>query len=302
MTGHETQATGGRTRGVAQVLAARPAIEGAGVHLRRAFGNATPKLDPFLLLDDFRSENPAEFGAGFPWHPHRGIETVTYMLDGRVEHGDSIGNEGVIGPGDVQWMSAGSGIIHQEMPKGIEGKMGGFQLWINMPKARKMSDPRYQEVKRGSIPEAALAKGARARVIAGTVGGVQGPIHDARVMPEYIDVQLDPGARLEHAVPEGHNYFAYVVGGKAAFDREGQDFVDSEHLVMLADGDRVAASAGPSGARFLLVGGKPLREPVAWYGPMVMNTREEIETAIHEYQEGTFIKKGKDRRHITRTP
>jgi redox-sensitive bicupin YhaK (pirin superfamily) len=165
-----------------------------------------------------------------------------------------------------------------------------------------MSDPRYQEVKRGSIPEAALAKGARARVIAGTVGGVQGPIHDARVMPEYIDVQLDPGARLEHAVPEGHNYFAYVVGGKAAFDREGQDFVDSEHLVMLADGDRVAASAGPSGARFLLVGGKPLREPVAWYGPMVMNTREEIETAIHEYQEGTFIKKGKDRRHITRTP
>jgi redox-sensitive bicupin YhaK (pirin superfamily) len=291
-----------RVRGVAQVAAARPAIEGAGVHLRRAFGNATPKLDPFLLLDDFRSQNPAEFGAGFPWHPHRGIETVTYMLDGRVEHGDSIGNEGVIGPGDVQWMSAGSGIIHQEMPKGIEGKMGGFQLWINMPRARKMSDPRYREVKRGAIPEAPSASGARVKVIAGRVGAVEGPIQDDTVLPEYLDVALDPGAAFEHAVPEGHNYFAYVLGGKAAFGRDRGDFVDSEHLVMLTDGARVEARAGPQGARFLLVGGKPLREPVAWWGPIVMNTREEIETAVEEYQAGTFIKKGKDRRTPTRTP
>ena len=291
-----------RSRGVSQVLASRPAIEGAGVHLRRAFGNATPKLDPFLLLDDFRSENPLEFGAGFPWHPHRGIETVTYMLDGRVEHGDSIGNEGVIGPGDVQWMSAGSGIIHQEMPKGIEGKMGGFQLWINMPRARKMSDPRYQEVKSGAIPEVEPSKGVHARVIAGTVAGRAGPVQDEQVLPEYLDVRLDAGASFDHAVPEGHNYFAYLVGGKAAFNRGGDDFVDSEHLVMLSDGTRVQAKAGPAGARFLLIGGKPLREPVAWWGPIVMNTRDEIETAIHEYQDGTFIKKGKDRRHPTRTP
>ena len=302
MTTHEPADREAKVRGVAQVAASRPAIEGAGVHLRRAFGSAAPRLDPFLLLDDFRSENPLEFGAGFPWHPHRGIETVTYMLDGRVEHGDSIGNEGVIGPGDVQWMSAGSGIIHQEMPKGIDGKMGGFQLWINMPRARKMSDPRYREVKSGAIPRAPAGRGASVRVIAGTVGGESGPIQDDTVLPEYLDVELEPGVAFSHGVPEGHNYFAYVVGGSAGFGRDPDDLVDSEHLVMLADGARVDARAGARGARFLLVGGKPLREPVAWMGPIVMNTQDELETAVEEYRAGTFIKKGKDRRNVTRMP
>jgi redox-sensitive bicupin YhaK (pirin superfamily) len=256
-----------------------------------------PRLDPFLLLDDFRSENPADFVAGFPWHPHRGIETVTYMLDGKVEHGDSMGNEGIIGPGDVQWMTAGSGIIHQEMPKGLERKMGGFQLWVNLPARQKMMDPRYQEVKAADIPLVEPADGVRVKVVAGNVGETRGPVRDIVVEPEYLDISLAPHARFEHALPQEHTAFAYLVGGDAAFDADGADMVPGQHLVITKkDGPGVAVAAGPQGARLLLVAGKPLREPVAWWGPIVMNSKRELEVAIEEYQAGTFIKRGKDRR------
>ena len=288
-------------RKVRETLPARETIEGAGVHLRRAFGNReVPKLDPFLLLDDFRSENPAEYIPGFPWHPHRGIETVTYMLDGLVEHEDSIGNRGVIGGGDVQWMTAGSGIIHQEMPKFRDPKdpfLGGFQLWVNLPATDKMTDPRYQEVKRATIPEVEVAKGVTAKVIAGELNGVRGPVRDIVVEPEYLDVRLAPGAAFDHAVKRGHTAFSYVLGGRGRFDRDAGE-IDSENLVIFDDGDRVHVEAGTEPLRFLLVSGKPIREPVAWWGPIVMNTRQELETAIEEYQEGTFIKRGTPRRSL----
>jgi redox-sensitive bicupin YhaK (pirin superfamily) len=280
-----------RLRSVAEILAARPTIEGAGVHLRRAFGAAeVPRLDPFLLLDDFRSENPAEYIAGFPWHPHRGIETVTYMLDGRVEHEDSIGNKGIIGQGDVQWMSAGSGIIHQEMPKVDRRRLGGFQLWVNMPKAQKMSDPRYQEVKSGRISEVEPTWGVRMRVVAGSVGGVRGPVQDIGVDPEYIDVRLEPRTDFVHPVTPGHTVFAYLLDGHASFDEEASDVVEDGHLVIFGDGDAVRVKTTDTPARFLLVSGKPLREPIAWWGPIVMNSRKEIEQAVEDYQNGTFIK------------
>jgi quercetin 2,3-dioxygenase len=287
-----------KLRETLEVLAARPTIEGAGVHLRRAFGGASPKLDPFLLLDDFRSENPADYVAGFPWHPHRGIETVTYMLDGRVDHGDSIGNSGVIGPGDVQWMTSGSGIIHQEMPK-IEGRrMGGFQLWVNLPSKSKMMDPRYQEVKAAQIPLVEPGPGVRVKVISGEVAGVKGPVRDIVVEPEYLDISLAPHTTFERPTKAGHAVFSYMVDGSAAFDEEGRDMVSSQHLAILGDGSRVKMSTGGQGARLLLVSGKPLREPVAWWGPIVMNNRRELETAIEEFQNGTFIKRGKDRRGL----
>lgn len=286
-------------RGVESILPSRETIEGAGVHLRRAFGNReVPKLDPFLLLDDFRSENPLEYAAGFPWHPHRGIETVTYMLDGFVEHEDSIGNRGVIGGGDVQWMTAGSGIIHQEMPKPRapeDGFMGGFQLWVNLPSSNKMMDPRYQEVQRARIPEVDAAKGVRAKVIAGGIAGVTGPVQDIAVEPEYLDVRVAQNSVFDHAVPKGHTAFAYVLQGKGTFDLDSGE-IDSENLVVFRDGERIRVQASFDPVRFLLISGKPIREPVAWWGPIVMNTRKELETAIQEYQDGTFIKKGKSRR------
>ena len=285
-------------RSVDLILPSRETIEGAGVHLRRAFGNReVPKLDPFLLLDDFRSENPLEYMAGFPWHPHRGIETVTYMLDGFVEHQDSIGNKGVIGGGDVQWMTAGSGIIHQEMPKPRDPKdgfMGGFQLWVNLPSAHKMTDPRYQEVQRARIPEVDAAQGVRAKVVAGEVAGVRGPVRDIVVEPEYLDVRVSPGAVFDHPVKRGHTAFAYILTGKGRFD-EDRGEIDSENLVTFRDGDWVHVEATTEPLRFLLISGKPLREPVAWWGPIVMNTRQELETAVQEYQEGTFIKRGTPR-------
>jgi quercetin 2,3-dioxygenase len=282
-----------RIRAVAEVLAARPTIEGAGVHLRRAFGGAeVPRLDPFLLLDDFRSENPAEYIAGFPWHPHRGIETVTYMLEGRVEHEDSLGNKGIIGRGDVQWMTSGSGIIHQEMPKVDVDRMGGFQLWVNLPKASKMIDPRYQEVKTGQIPEVEPVRGVRMRVVAGEVNGVRGPVRDISVHPEYLDVRVDPQTNLVHRVKSGHTAFAYVLEGRASFDEEGADIIDDGHLVVFRDGDAIRVRTRAEPSRFLLVSGQPLREPVAWWGPIVMNTRKEIEEAVDEFQNGTFIKHG----------
>jgi len=279
-------------RKIEQILPSRETIEGAGVHLRRAFGAMeVPRLDPFLLLDDFRSENPAEFIAGFPWHPHRGIETVTYMLDGLVQHEDSIGNKGVIRPGDVQWMTAGNGIIHQEMPKHLEdGQMGGFQLWVNLPASSKMMDPRYQEVKRASIPEIQAAKGVDVRVIAGQLGSVRGPVRDIVVEPEYLDVRMAPHSAFDHPVRKGHRAFAYVVGGRGRFDDESGEVVDSENLVLFEDGERVRIEAMDEPLRFLLVSGNPLHEPVAWWGPIVMNNRKEIELAVEEFQNGTFVK------------
>ncbi len=289
-----------RTRKVDAVLPGRETIEGAGVHLRRAFGNReVPRLDPFLLLDDFRSENPAEYAAGFPWHPHRGIETVTYMLDGVVEHEDSIGNRGIIGSGDVQWMTSGSGIIHQEMPRPREGLMGGFQLWVNLPSSGKMMDPRYQEVKRARIPEVQVSKGITAKVICGDVAGVRGSVRDIVVDPDYVDVHVSPHAAFEHRVKRGHTAFAYVLRGRGRFDPDSREAVDSEHLVIFGNGDRVRIEALSDPLRFLLISGKPIGEPVAWWGPIVMNTRKELELAIEEFQNGTFIKhKGNQAREI----
>lgn len=280
-------------RTIDQVLPSRETMEGAGVHLRRAFGyHEVPRLDPFLLLDDFRSENPAEFIAGFPWHPHRGIETVTYMLDGLVQHEDSIGNKGVIGSGDVQWMTAGNGIIHQEMPKHLEdGRMGGFQLWVNLPASSKMMDPRYQEVKNAQIPEVEAAKGVHVRVIAGMLRDVRGPVRDIVVEPEYLDVRIAPHAVFDHSVKKGHRVFAYVLDGKGRFDEESGETVDSENLVLFRDGARVRIEAADRPLRFLLISGKPLHEPVAWWGPIVMNNRRELEVAVEEFQNGTFVKR-----------
>ncbi|MCI4335290.1 MAG: pirin family protein [Thermoplasmata archaeon] len=277
-------------RVVEEVLEAQPTIEGAGVHLRRAFGHReVPRLDPFLLLDDFRSENPAEYVAGFPWHPHRGIETVTYMLDGRVDHEDSLGNKGSIGPGDVQWMTSGSGIIHQEMPRMGDSRMGGFQLWVNLPRNRKMSEPGYQEVVNGRIPEAVPARGVRARVIAGETGGVRGPVREISVQPEFLDLRLESRTEYTHPTPVGHTSFGYLLEGNASFDPEGTDRVDNGNLVLFGPGTGVRMRAGERGARLLLVSGKPLKEPVAWWGPIVMTNRKELEQAVEEYQNGTFL-------------
>jgi quercetin 2,3-dioxygenase len=286
-------------RAVRLVQASRPTIEGAGVHLRRAFGFGQETLfDPFLMLDDFRGDDPAQYRAGFPWHPHRGIETITYMLEGEVDHGDSLGNEGSIRGGDVQWMTAGSGIIHQEMPRGdARGRMGGFQLWANLPAAEKMIDPRYQGFEATQIP-VATAEGARVRVVCGAVGDIAGPVQGISIEPELLDVSLEPGAGWSHPTPAGHTYFAYLFEGDVRFGRAG-DLLSAGHgtLVLFGDGAALAAQAGGGGARFLLAGGSPLREPIAWGGPIVMNTREELDLAWRELEAGTFVKTHKgDRR------
>jgi quercetin 2,3-dioxygenase len=297
-------------RKIRKVSASKPTMEGAGVHLRRAFGfGDTASTDPFLLLDDFRGDDPRMYIAGFPWHPHRGIETITYMLEGTVEHGDSMGNRGTIGAGDAQWMTAGSGIIHQEMPQpGADRRMGGFQLWANLPRSQKMMDPRYRDIKSADVPSVQAAEGVSVRVLCGRVKGVRGPVQDVVIEPEYLDVSMDPGTRLAHPTPPGHTVFAYVYAGRAGFcgqqdpycyDAEGAGYLDMqrspwvehEHLALFTDGDSLAVTAGDQGVRFLLISGKPLREPVAWYGPIVMNTQEELRVAFDEYQKGTFIKK-----------
>jgi redox-sensitive bicupin YhaK (pirin superfamily) len=289
--------------GVRQIQRAsesRPTIEGAGVHLRRAFGFGQETLfDPFLMLDDFRGDDPSLYSAGFPWHPHRGIETITYMLEGEVDHADSLGNAGSIRGGDVQWMTAGSGIIHQEMPRGDErGRMGGFQLWANLPSAEKMIDPRYQGFDSGQIP-VAVSPGSRIRVVCGTVGDAVGPVHGIAIQPELLDVTLEPDAAWSHHTPSGHTFFAYLFEGDAHFGIAGNsappgDLVTSVHgkVVLFGDGDSITARAGRSGARFLLAGGRPLREPIAWRGPVVMNTREELDLAWRELGNGTFVKAG----------
>ncbi|MBR9979878.1 MAG: pirin family protein [Desulfatitalea sp.] len=296
-------------RKIKKVWKSKPTIEGAGVHLKRAFGNReVPLFDPFLLLDDFRSDNPAHYVKGFPWHPHRGIETITYVLGGKVEHGDSMGNKGIIGPGDVQWMTAGSGIIHQEMPKGDgNGYMGGFQLWANLPAAHKMIDPRYRGLVAADIPEATLKGGVKLRVICGKVDAVHGPVRDVVVDPEYLDVTVPAGTTFTHPIRRGYTAFAYVIEGEGYFDPErdayshevvGVNYFDfkrkclcgMENLILYGDGEEVVISTQEIPVRFLLVSGKPIGEPVAWYGPVVMNTQEELQIAFEEYEKGTFIK------------
>jgi redox-sensitive bicupin YhaK (pirin superfamily) len=272
-----------------------------------------PQLDPFLLLDDFHSDNPKDYLPGFPWHPHRGIETITYVLHGRVEHGDSMGNKGTISSGDVQWMTAGSGIIHQEMPKGSkDGLMWGFQLWANLPQSQKMMDPRYRDVKSTQIPEVTLKTGVKVKIICGMVNGVSGPVKDIIIDPEYIDVSMPPKTVFTHPVKSGHTLFAYVIEGKGYFDQGrnsyaheviGSNYFDfkreclvgAESLVLYGhEGDQMVVTSEETPVRFLLVSGKPIGESVAWYGPIVMNTQEELRIAFEEYEKGTFIKyKGK---------
>jgi redox-sensitive bicupin YhaK (pirin superfamily) len=298
-----------KNRTIRKVIRSKPTIEGAGVHLRRAFGySEAPEFDPFLLLDDFRSDFPRYYINGFPWHPHRGIETITYVLSGDVEHGDSMGNQGVIGSGDVQWMTAGSGIIHQEMPKGDEaGRMAGFQLWANLPAAHKMMAPRYRDVKSQQIPEVRAQNGVAIRVICGHVLGVPGPVQDIVTDPEYVDVTVPAGTEFVHPTKPGHTAFAYVIQGRArfcqendpfAYDVEGVNYFDMQRdrfltdgsLVLFDDGEQITVSTEDQPVRFLFMAGKPLGEPVAWYGPIVMNTLEELQVAFDEYQNGTFIK------------
>lgn len=269
----------------------KPTLEGAGVHLRRAFGFGDTSLtDPFLLLDDFRGDSPEQYEVGFPWHPHRGIETITYMLAGEVAHGDSLGNRGVIGPGDVQWMSAGSGIIHQEMPHGnTDGKMEGFQLWANLPANQKMSTPRYREIKSSQIPVVKL-DGAQVRIISGSVEGVTGPVTDVAIAPQYLDVRVAAGKTFTHHTPHDYAVIAYIYAGSGDFDPRQEMTADNHTLLVFDPGDAVSVAAGADGVSFLLISGKPLREPVAWQGPIVMNTREELANAYRELQAGTFIK------------
>ncbi len=272
------------------MLTARSTLEGAGVRLHRGFANAeVPRFDPFLLFDDFSSPNPADYLAGFPMHPHRGMETVTYILDGDVRHRDSIGNAGVIGRGDVQWMTSGSGIIHEEMPEGIMG-IQGFQLWVNLPQTHKMMAPRYQEVKNNTIPEISLGKYARARIIAGHVGDATGPVHDIVASPLYLDITLEHGQQLDFPVTPGFTTFVYIFNGSIGTVNERSQFGAGSIVLFAREGDVVSLHTGGTPARFLLVSGKPLGEPIAWHGPIVMNTPAEIDLAFHELQTGEFIK------------
>ena len=287
----------GQSRNVAQIVEPVTLKEGAGVTVKRAIGSRKlDYLDPFLLFDDFGSDDPEEFRAGFPLHPHRGIETVTYMLAGYMRHGDSLGNSGTIGPGDVQWMTAGSGIRHEEMPRADKGRLDGgrldgFQLWVNLPADRKMTRPRYQEFGKEQIVHVERS-GARIRIVAGQVGEARGPVREIAVAPTYLDVSLPAGGALSHPVERGHTAFAYLFEGQAAFGPAGNGArtAAARVLVVFGDGDRVEVRTADGPARFLLVSGKPLNEPVARYGPFVMNTREEIEQALRELREGTFVK------------
>ena len=296
-------------RPVKRVVSTTPHTEGAGVKLQRAFGfGDTSELDPFLLFDDFRNENPDDYLAGFPWHPHRGIETITYVLAGNVEHGDSLGNRGSLGAGDVQWMTAGSGIMHQEMPQGdAQGRMHGFQLWANLPASLKMTAPRYQDIAAKDIPDVVDDDGTRVRVIVGDFWGKQGPVEGVAADPQYIDVSVPPGKRKRLTVDTTRHAFAYVFAGSGTFrDASGprgvlteatdgsdvvrRDETGNRSLVLFDSGDEVVVQAGDEGIRFLLVSGKPLEEPVAWYGPIVMNTQEQLRQALTELRAGTFIK------------
>lgn len=296
-------------RKIRKIFKSRPTQEGAGVNLRRVFGNSeVPLFDPFLLLDDFRNTDPNKYLKGFPWHPHRGIETITYVLKGDVEHGDSMGNKGVISSGDTQWMTAGSGIVHQEMPKGdSDGVMEGFQLWANLPKSHKMMAPRYRDIKSDQVPEVTTKSGAKVKVICGKVDGKEGPVRNIVISPEYLDVTVPAHSEFVHRTTRGDTVFAYVIGGKGvfcnqknpfAYDAAGENYFDMERdayihngtAVLFEDGEQVAIATQGEPVRFLLISGKPIGEPVAWYGPIVMNTEEELMVAFEEYRNGTFIK------------
>jgi redox-sensitive bicupin YhaK (pirin superfamily) len=296
-------------RPVKQVLRSKATMEGAGVKLQRAFGfGDTTEFDPFLLFDDFRNDNPDDYLAGFPWHPHRGIETITYVLAGSVEHGDSLGNRGSLGAGDVQWMTAGRGIMHQEMPKGDSaGRMHGFQLWANLPSTLKMTEPRYQDISAGDIPEVVDDDGTRVRIVVGEFWGKKGPVEGVAADPRYIDVSVPPGRRKRLAVDRTNHAFAYVFAGAGKFreasapqgilteqvdgatTRTLPDESENRSLILFDRGDEVVVQAGDQGIRFLLVSGKPIEEPVAWYGPIVMNTEQELRQALSDLRNGTFI-------------
>jgi redox-sensitive bicupin YhaK (pirin superfamily) len=299
-----------KNRKIHKIMMSKPTLEGAGVHLHRAFGfSDTHTFDPFLLLDDFRNDNPADYAPGFPWHPHRGIETITYVLRGKVDHGDSMGNHGVITSGDVQWMTAGSGILHQEMPEGDpDGRMYGFQLWANLPRTHKMMVPRYQDIKSAQIPLVTLEGGVTVRLICGEVAGVRGPVQNIVIDPQVLDVTIPAKTRFTFPTQPGYTVFAYIIDGKAtfcdeqdpfAYDREGSNYFDTQHdqwlgdrtLVVFEDGEQILVNTEDYPVRFLLISGRPIREPVAWYGPIVMNTEQELRQAFDELDQGTFIKK-----------
>ena len=295
-------------RAVKKVVASKPTLEGAGVKLRRAFGfGDTTDYDPFLLFDDFRNDRPDDYLAGFPWHPHRGIETITYVLAGSVEHGDSLGNRGNLGAGDVQWMTAGRGIMHQEMPKGDQaGRMHGFQLWSNLPASLKMTAPRYQDVLGKDVPEVVDDDGTSVRIVCGSFWGKSGPVDGVAADPRYLDIFVPPGVRKVLPVETSRHAFAYVFQGSGTFRDasspravqtdivgtgvERPDFIGNRSMVLFDQGDEVVVQAGDEGIRFLLVSGKPIEEPVAWYGPIVMNTQHELRVALDELNRGTFIK------------
>ena len=299
-------------RPVKRIVQAKPTVEGAGVKLRRAFGfGDTGEFDPFLLLDDFRNDRPEDYRAGFPWHPHRGIETITYVLAGTVDHGDSLGNRGTLGSGDVQWMTAGSGILHQEMPQGDrQGRMHGFQLWANLPASLKMTAPRYQDIPSAQVPNLTDDDGTSVRIICGDFRGKRGPVDGIAADPRYLDVWVPPGRRKSLPVEINRHAFGYVFQGSGTFRAASQPFgvltekeVDggevrireqagNRSLVLFDSGDEVTVQAGEEGIRFLLVSGKPIEEPVAWYGPIVMNTQAELQQAVAELRDGTFIKRG----------
>jgi quercetin 2,3-dioxygenase len=297
-------------RPVKRTVSSKPTIEGAGVHLRRAFGfGDTTEFDPFLLLDDFRNDRPDEYRAGFPWHPHRGIETITYVLAGNVEHGDSLGNRGNLGAGDVQWMTAGRGILHQEMPQGDErGRMHGFQLWANLPSSLKMTAPRYQDIKAAEVPEVIDDDGTRVRVVCGDFWGKRGPVEGVAADPRYLDIFVPPGKRKTLKVEVERHAFAYVFEGSGNFRAASAPFgvltektdgvneillreqTGNRSLVLFDSGDEITVQAGDEGIRFILVSGKPIKEPVAWYGPIVMNSQAELQQAFAELKQGTFIR------------
>jgi len=299
-------------RPVKRISQSTPTIEGAGVKLRRAFGFGDPsEFDPFLMMDDFRGDKPSDYLAGFPWHPHRGIETITYVLAGTVDHGDSLGNRGALGAGDVQWMTAGSGILHQEMPKGdAKGRMHGFQLWANLPSSLKMTAPRYQDIPAPAVPEVIDDDGTSVRVICGDFWGKRGPVDGIAAEPRYLDVSVPPNKRKILPVETYRQAFAYIFEGAGTFDGASEPFgvlhekeIDGEELlvrsqvgnrslVVFDGGDEVSVQAGEQGIRFLLVSGRPIKEPVAWHGPIVMNTQDEIRRAVAELRNGTFVKHG----------
>jgi quercetin 2,3-dioxygenase len=298
-----------QNRRIRKIIKAKQTMEGAGVRLHRGFGfSEVPEFDPFLLFDDFSSDDPRYFIKGFPWHPHRGIETITYVLSGDVEHSDSIGNHGVIGSGDIQWMTAGSGIIHQEMPKGDrDGRMAGFQLWANLPASHKMMDPRYRGLTAREKPFVSIKDGVTAKIICGNISDQNGPLQDIIIDPEYIDFSMAPNTEYIHATKPGHTVFAYVIGGKGNFcvekepysyeieganyfDFHRDPFVSSGNIILFDHGDQIVITTENEPIRFLLISGKPIGEPVAWYGPIVMNTQDELRMAFEEFNNGTFIK------------